>query len=227
MSLKELMPAHWRELMAAEFESSYFQKLELFLATEWQEQTIYPPKENIFAAFRETPYEKVKVLLLGQDPYHGAGQAHGLSFSVLPGVTAPPSLKNIYKEMKTDVGTTIPNNGYLMPWAHQGVMLLNAVLTVRSGEPTSHKNRGWEKFTDAVIRKLNEKDPGIVFILWGGYAKKKKDLIDEAKHGVIEGIHPSPLSANTGFFGSRPFSQVNEALKKLGHEPIDWQIPNI
>ncbi len=223
----ELLPADWRKVLSGEFEKPYFSKLLEFVNKERAGKTIYPPEEDVFNAFRFTPYNEVRVLLLGQDPYHGKGQAQGLAFSVRPGVRQPPSLKNMFKELKGDLGCEIPNNnnGSLIPWAKQGLMLLNAVLTVRAGEANSHKNKGWEKFTDAVIEKVNDKDDHVVFVLWGGYARKKTKLIDDSKHTIIESAHPSPLSANSGFFGSQPFSKINKALKEHGQPEIDWQIP--
>ena len=189
--------------------------------------TVFPPADQVFAALEATPYEEVKVFLLGQDPYHGEGQAHGLSFSVLPGNTKPPSLINIFKELRDDSGCKIPNNGYLMPWAKQGVLLLNAVLTVRAHQANSHKAKGWEKFTDAVLKAVNEKEERVVFVLWGGYARKKTPLIDTTRHVIVESAHPSPLSAHTGFFGAKPFSQINAALREAGESEIDWQIPDL
>jgi uracil-DNA glycosylase len=174
-----------------------------------------------------TPYKDVKVLLLGQDPYPGEGQAHGLCFSVRPGIKPPASLRNIYKELATDVGFRIPNNGYLTPWAKQGILMLNAVLTVRAGETNSHQGKGWEIFTDCVISRVNEKEDPLVFVLWGAYAQKKIELIDTVKHTIIKSAHPSPLSARKGFFGSRPFSAINRALRKVGKAEIDWQLPDI
>lgn len=227
LKLPQLLPESWRAILADEFSKPYFQKLEKFVTDETSRHTIYPPREHLFAAFRHTGFDDVTVLLLGQDPYHNEGQAHGLSFSVQPGVPLPPSLKNIFKEMEADLGSKPPNNGCLIPWARQGVLLLNAVLTVRAGEAASHKNQGWEIFTDSVITKLSARDKPLVFLLWGDYARKKRKLIDEERHVVIESAHPSPLSARAGFFGSRPFSKINTALKKLGYTPIDWQLPNI
>jgi len=210
-----------------ELEQPYFGKLTAFLKEERREHTVYPPEPEVFQALESTPYHQVRVLILGQDPYHGEGQAHGLAFSVCPGVKPPPSLVNIFKELRDDLGCTIPDNGYLMPWARQGVLLLNAVLTVRAHEPNSHKNKGWEKFTDRVIRAVSEQEEPVVFVLWGGYARKKLKLIDTDRHTVVESAHPSPLSVRNGFFGSRPFSRINEALRASGREPIDWQIPDI
>ncbi len=220
----DMLAADWRKVLAGEFEKPYFPKLQEFVNRERAEKTIYPLEDDVFNAFRLTPYKEVRVLLLGQDPYHGKGQAQGLAFSVRPGVRQPPSLKNMFKELQDDVGCEIPNTGSLIPWAKQGLMLLNAVLTVRAGEANSHKNKGWEKFTDAVIEKVNEKDGHVVFVLWGGYARKKTTLIDQSKHTIIESAHPSPLSANAGFFGSKPFSKINKALKSHGEPEIDWQI---
>ena len=225
MSLQDLMPADWRAVLAEEFKKPYFSKLEAFVEEEYKTKTIYPPREQIFAAFEATPYAEVKVLLLGQDPYHQPNQAHGLCFSVAHGVTPPPSLKNIYKELHEDLGCTAPKHGYLMHWAKQGILMINAVLTVPDSSPAAHKAKGWEKFTDAVIKKVNEKQERVVFLLWGGYAKKKAPFVDAGHHVVIEGIHPSPLSASTGFFGSRPFSKINHSLAEAGLQPIDWQLP--
>lgn len=221
------LPASWRPLLAEELDKPYFRRLEAFLEKERQTQSIYPPEQDTFSALRLTPYNNVNVLLLGQDPYPGEGQAHGLSFSVQPGVKTPASLRNIYKELETDVGFRIPNNGYLAPWAKQGVLLLNAVLTVRAGEPNSHKGKGWEIFTDTIISRVNEKEEPVVFVLWGAYAQKKISLIDTGKHTIIKSAHPSPLSARNGFFGSRPFSAINKALLKSGKGEIDWQLPDI
>lgn len=223
--LRELLPADWREVLAAEFEKPYFAKLEAFVAAERRDHQVFPPEPDLFSALRATPFEDVRVLLLGQDPYHGDGQAHGMCFSVSPGIKAPPSLVNMFKELKEDLGCKVPNNGYLLPWAKQGVLLLNAVLTVRAHEPNSHKNQGWEQFTDAIIRAVNEKKEPVVFVLWGAYAQKKEKLIDAERHRILKGAHPSPLSAKK-FFGSRPFSAINQALQKAGHRPIDWQLPD-
>ena len=221
----EQLPKDWRKVLADEFEKPYFERLRAFLAKERAEHTVYPPEEDVFNAFKATPYEKVKVLLLGQDPYHDDGQAHGLCFSVRPGVKPPPSLVNMFKELKNDLGCAIPNNGYLVPWAKQGVMLLNAVLTVRAHEPNSHKDKGWETFTDATIRALADRTRPVVYLLWGAYAQKKKKLITE-RHRVLVAAHPSPLSARK-FLGSKPFSAINKALEELGEQPIDWQIPDL
>jgi uracil-DNA glycosylase len=221
------LPSSWRPQLAAELKKPYFRELERFLEREQQSHTIYPPAGDIFSALKLTPYKSVNVLLLGQDPYPGEGQAHGLSFSVRPGVKPPASLRNIYKELETDVGFRIPNNGYLAPWAEQGMLMLNAVLTVRAGEPNSHRGKGWEIFTDAIISSVNEKKDEVVFVLWGAYAQKKIGLIDTGRHAIIKSAHPSPLSARHGFFGSRPFSQINKALRAAHKPQIDWQIPDI
>jgi uracil-DNA glycosylase len=223
----DMLPADWRNVLADEFEKDYFEKLEAFINKERETKTIYPPESDVFNAFKYTPYKNVKVLLLGQDPYHGKGQAHGMAFSVKPGITPPPSLKNMLREMADDIGGKMPNNGCLIPWAEQGILLVNAVLTVEAGKANSHKNKGWEKFTDAVIEKVSEKPDPVVFVLWGGYARKKVKLIDESRHTIIESAHPSPLSAHSGFFGSRPYSKINEALKANGEEEIAWQIPDV
>jgi uracil-DNA glycosylase len=221
------LPASWRPLLKEEVKKPYFLALEEFVGAEQESHEVYPPAEDIFAALELTPYDKVSVLLLGQDPYPGEGQAHGLSFSVRPGVRIPGSLANIYKELRDDVGFKIPNNGYLAHWAEQGVLLLNAVLTVRAGEPNSHKGKGWETFTDAVIRRVNEKTEPVVFVLWGKYAQKKAALIDTERHTVVQCAHPSPLSARQGFFGCRPFSAINKALKAAGRPLMDWQLPDL
>jgi uracil-DNA glycosylase len=220
------LPADWKTVLADELRKPYFEKLQKFVDTERAAHTVFPPEDDVFNAFQLTPYERVKVLLLGQDPYHDDGQAHGLCFSVRPGVKPPPSLVNVFKELHHDLGCKIPNNGYLVPWAEQGVMLLNAVLTVRAHKPTSHKNHGWETFTDAVIRALNERSRPVVFLLWGGYAHKKIKLIDDERHRIVTAAHPSPLSFKK-FLGSKCFSAVNEALEELGETPIDWQLPDV
>lgn len=219
-----MMPDNWKNILYEEFEKPYFKILESFLDNEFKSQNIYPSKENIFNAFKYTSYDDVKVLLLGQDPYHGKGQAHGLSFSVLEGITLPPSLKNIYKELESDLGITPVKNGNLEKWARQGILMLNAVLTVREGLANSHKNQGWEKFTNSVIKKLNEREKPVIFLLWGNYAKKKSSLIDTSKHIIIQGIHPSPLSARGGFFGSKPFSTINNKLIEMKEKEIDWKL---
>jgi uracil-DNA glycosylase len=217
----------WQKVLAEEFEKPYFQKLQDFLDEERQTQTIFPVEGDIFSAFELTPYENVNVLVLGQDPYHDDNQAHGLCFSVKPGIKIPPSLLNIYKELQTDVEFKIPKHGYLVSWAEQGIMMLNAVLTVKAHTPNSHKDKGWETFTDAVISKVNQKTDPVVFVLWGAYAQKKLKLIDTVRHTVIQSAHPSPLSARNGFFGSKPFSAINAALHSAGKPAINWQIPDI
>ncbi len=224
--MTQMLPESWLPVLGGELDQPYFKELTEFVEEERANGPVYPPREQVFAALEATPFEKVKVLVLGQDPYHGAGQGHGLCFSVLPGVRTPPSLRNIYKEMQAELDLPVPDNGYLMPWAEQGVLLLNAVLTVREGEPNSHKGKGWEKFTDAVIRAVADRPDPAVFVLWGAYAQKKLPLIDQERHVVVKGAHPSPLSAKK-FFGSRPFTQINEAVAAQGHEPIDWRIPNL
>ena len=206
----------WKALLQPQFDSPYFAELVSFVRDAYAKGPVYPPGPLIFAAFNRTPLDKVRVVILGQDPYHEPGQAHGLSFSVLPGVEPPPSLKNIFKELATDLGCTTPDNGCLKPWADQGVLLLNAVLTVRAHEANSHRGRGWEQFTDKIISLLNQREKPIAFILWGAPARKKKDMIPGWQHMVIESAHPSPLSAHRGFFGSRPFSQVNDGLVSIG-----------
>jgi uracil-DNA glycosylase len=215
----------WNPILRAELDAPYFKELQQFVAAERARQSIYPPAAEVFAALHLTPYEAVKVLILGQDPYHGAHQAHGLCFSVRPGVALPPSLENIFTELENDVGVQRPDHGCLDCWARQGVLLLNATLTVRAGQAASHQGKGWERFTDAVIEAVNKKPERVVFILWGASARKKKALIDTDRHVIIESAHPSPLSARSGFFGSRPFSRANAALTAAGREPIDWSIP--
>lgn len=217
----------WEELLKEEFEKEYYKKLRMFLIQEYKTRVIYPDMYNIFNALHYTSYKDVKVVILGQDPYHGPNQAHGLSFSVKPGVSAPPSLVNIYKELKEDLGCYIPNNGYLKKWADQGVLLLNTALTVRAGEANSHKGIGWEIFTDNIINLLNIRKDPIVFILWGNNAIGKEKLITNSNHHIVKSTHPSPLSASRGFFGSRPFSKTNEFIKSIGKDSIDWQIENI
>ncbi|MCU7824628.1 uracil-DNA glycosylase [Kitasatospora sp. DSM 101779] len=220
------LPESWQDVLADEVGKPYFAQLAAFVAGERAEHQVFPPSGQEFSALAATPYDKVRVLVLGQDPYHDDGQAHGMSFSVLPGTKTPPSLRNIFKEMDADLGIPAPDNGYLMHWAEQGVLLLNAVLTVRAHEPNSHKAKGWEKFTDAVIKAVSEREEPCVFVLWGNYAKKKLPLIDTTRHVVVQGAHPSPLSAKL-FFGSKPFSQINAALEGFGAEAIDWTIPNL
>ncbi len=217
----------WLEPMGEEFKKPYYKKLYEKVKEEYQTRLIFPDANDIFNAFEFTPLSKVKVVILGQDPYHDVGQAHGLCFSVKPDVKIPPSLVNIYKELHDDVGCVIPNNGYLVKWAAQGVLMLNTVLTVRAHAANSHRGIGWEEFTDAAIRVLNEQDRPIVFILWGRPAQRKKLMLNNPMHLILESPHPSPLSAKGGFFGSRPFSKTNVFLEKNGLEPIDWQIENV
>ena len=213
----------WRPVLADEFEKPYFQKLIAFVKGEYATATVYPAGSHIFHAFDATPFDQVRVVILGQDPYHGRGQAHGLSFSVQDGQRTPPSLVNIFKELQSDIpGTAVASNGNLDRWAQQGVLLLNATLTVRAGEPASHQKRGWEEFTDAVIRKVSNERPHVVFILWGAYAGKKSELIDERKHLVIKSVHPSPFAADKGFFGSKPFSKANAWLAEHRLTPVKW-----
>lgn len=223
--MKEKLPADWRAVLKEALEAPSFEKLEAFVAEERRRHTVYPSEEDLFSAFRLTPYEKVRAVLLGQDPYHGPGQAHGLAFSVKPGVPPPPSLVNVFKELQSDLGVPRPRDGSLVRWAEQGVLLLNTVLTVRAGQPNSHAGQGWEDFTDAAIRAVSAKEEPVVFLLWGRPAQKKEKLIDTERHVVLKGAHPSPLSASRGFFGSRPFSRANEELQKRGREPIDWSLP--
>ncbi len=217
----------WDELLKDEFEKEYYINLRSFLINEYNTRTIYPDKNDIFNALKLTPYEEVKVVILGQDPYHGPNQAHGLSFSVKPQVAIPPSLLNMYKELKDDLNLFIPNNGYLVSWAKQGVMLLNTVLTVREGNPNSHKGKGWEYFTDRIIEILNDREEPIVFLLWGNNAKEKAKIITNKNHYILTTVHPSPLSASRGFFGCKHFSKTNEILNNLDKAPINWQIENI
>ena len=214
----------WDDILATEFQQEYYRKIRYFLKKEYAEQTIYPPMNDIFNALRYTSYSDVKAVLLGQDPYHGPGQAHGLCFSVQPGVQPPPSLQNIFKELQSDLGINPPQNGTLTKWARQGVLLLNTVLTVRQGCANSHKNLGWTTFTDHVIERLNERERPIVFLLWGGNARSKKNLITAPQHLVLECPHPSPLSAYNGFFGCRHFSKCNTFLELNGIAPIDWDL---
>jgi uracil-DNA glycosylase len=217
----------WAPLLGGEFEKQYFIGLRQFLAEEYREHTVYPEEGDLYNSLRLTPYAGTKAVILGQDPYHGPGQAHGLSFSVKPGVAPPPSLHNMFKELRADVGCGIPNNGYLVPWAEQGVLLLNTVLTVRAGLPASHRGKGWEIFTDRVIALLNEREQPLVFVLWGNHARQKERLIDSGRHLVLKAPHPSPLSASRGFFGSRPFSRINRFLEETGRQPINWQLPDL
>lgn len=217
----------WDKVLEGEFEKPYFKELMKKVDEEYDKHKIYPPRDKVFLCLKLCDYDDVKVVLLGQDPYHGEGQAHGLCFSVMPGVVPPPSLKNIFKEMQDDVHTTIPNHGCLVSWAKQGVLLLNTVLTVREGMPNSHAKFGWQTFTDEIIRKVNEKKDPVVFILWGANAKAKIPLITNPNHLILYSAHPSPLSAYNGFFGCKHFSKTNQFLKEHGRKEIDWQIPNI
>ena len=217
----------WLEPLSAEFKKPYYKKLYETVKHEYETRRVFPDANDIFNAFAFTPLSQVKVVILGQDPYHNVGQAHGLSFSVKPDVAVPPSLVNIYQELHDDLGCTIPNNGYLEKWARQGVLLLNTVLTVRAHAANSHRNMGWEEFTDAAIRILGEQDRPMVFILWGRPARVKKSMLHNPRHLILEAPHPSPFSASSGFFGSRPFSQTNRYLEANGLEPIDWQIDNV
>lgn len=217
----------WLGPLTPEFRKPYYAELFKFVKEEYAARKVFPPADDIFNAFHLTPLHEVKVVILGQDPYHNDGQAHGLCFSVKPDVDVPPSLVNIYQELHDDLGCFIPDNGYLTKWAEQGVLMLNTVLTVRAHQANSHRGKGWEEFTDAAIRILNEQDRPIVFILWGSPAQKKAAMLHNPKHLILKAPHPSPLSAYRGFFGSRPFSQTNEFLKKNGLEPIDWQIENV
>ena len=223
----EIFHNDWAPLLTPELEQPYYKKLRQFLIQEYRTTRVYPDMYAIFNALHYTSYADTKVVILGQDPYRGPGQAHGLSFSVLPGVEPPPSLKNIFQELHDDLGCTIPNNGCLKPWADQGVLLLNTVLTVREHQAFSHHNQGWEQFTDRIIELLNEREKPMAFILWGSPARKKKAMITNPRHYIVESPHPSPLSANRGFFGSHPFSRVNQFLESCGETPIDWQLPDV
>ena len=217
----------WLEPLKPEFSKQYYKELYQKVIEEYKTHLVFPPSDDVFNAFALTPLKEVKVVIIGQDPYHNVGKAHGLCFSVRPDVDIPPSLVNIYKELHDDLGCYVPNNGYLVKWAKQGVLLLNTVLTVRAHQANSHRGIGWEQFTDAAIRILNEEDRPIVFILWGSPAQTKKKMLNNPKHLILEAPHPSPLSAYRGFFGSRPFSKTNEFLEKNGLAPIDWQIENV
>jgi len=214
----------WNPILRGEFAKPYWQELQGFVALERSQATVFPPADDVFAALHLTPHADVRVMILGQDPYHGERQAHGLCFSVREGVAIPPSLANIHKELASDLGVNTPGHGNLEAWARQGVLLLNATLTVRAGEVASHQGKGWETFTDEVIAAVNAKPEHVVFVLWGAYARKKKSLIDTRRHTIIESPHPSPLSAHNGFFGSRPFSRANAALEAHGQTPIDWTL---
>ncbi|HLR20514.1 MAG TPA: uracil-DNA glycosylase [Tissierellaceae bacterium] len=225
--MKKIIDNDWGELLEEENNKEYYQRLKSFLIKEYKTNIVYPDMYDVFNALKYTPFKKVKAVILGQDPYHGPNQSHGLAFSVKPGVKIPPSLRNIYKELKDDLGYDIPNNGYLKKWADEGVLLLNTALTVRGGEANSHRNVGWEIFTDHIIKLLNERKDPVIFILWGNNARAKKQIINNDRHYIIESVHPSPLSASRGFFGSKPFSKTNKILNEINREPIDWQIENI
>ncbi|XGC80517.1 uracil-DNA glycosylase [Bdellovibrio bacteriovorus] len=219
------LDSSWKKRLHGEFATEKMQKLKTFLATEYEAgKIIYPQNDEYFAALNLTPFDKVKVVIVGQDPYHGPGQAHGLSFSVRDGVRFPPSLQNIFKELRNDLGIELPQSGSLVKWAKQGVLLLNAVLTVEDGKAAAHQGKGWEEFTDKIIHALNEEREHIVFILWGSYAQKKGSFIDRTKHLVIETVHPSPLSAHRGFFGTKPFSKANDYLRSHGIPAVDWDL---
>lgn len=225
--LKKIFNNDWEELLRPEMNKEYYQNLRSFLINEYRTKTIYPDMYDLFSALHYTSYEDTKVVILGQDPYHGPNQAHGLAFSVKPDVGIPPSLLNIYKELSLDLGCYIPNNGYLKKWADQGVLLLNTSLTVVASKANSHSRIGWEVFTDHIIKLLNQREDPVIFILWGNNAKSKEQLITNRQHYIIKSVHPSPLSASRGFFGSKPFSKVNHILNNIGKTPIDWQIENI
>ena len=225
--MRKIFRNDWAELLDDELKEPYYQELRKFLIDEYSTKKIFPNMYDIFNALHFTSYESTKVVILGQDPYHEPGQAHGLSFSVLPDVPTPPSLMNIFKELRDDLGCFIPDNGCLKPWAEQGVLLLNAVLTVRAHAANSHRGHGWEIFTDKIIRLLNDHERPLAFILWGNPARRKKNMITNPRHFIVESAHPSPLSASGGFFGSRPFSRVNKFLESVGESPINWQIPNL
>jgi uracil-DNA glycosylase len=219
-----LMNTDWNPLLREEFTKPYWTELQAFVAGERAQHSVYPPQDEVFAALHLTPYTNIRVMVLGQDPYHGAGQAHGLAFSVRHGVRVPPSLQNVYKELDADLGIPIAEHGNLERWARQGVLLLNTTLTVRAGQAASHQKHGWEEFTDQVIRTVNDKVDPVVFVLWGNAARRKVEFIERQRHTVIESPHPSPFSARNGFFGSKPFSRANDALIAAGREPIDWRV---
>lgn len=223
----EIFKSDWGQYLKEEMAQPYYRQLRQFLIGEYSTKQVYPDMYSIFNALHYTSYADTKVLILGQDPYHEPGQAHGLSFSVQPNVPPPPSLVNIFKELETDLGCTVPNNGCLEPWARQGVLLLNTVLTVQAHRANSHRDKGWEIFTDKIISLLNQREKPVAFILWGSPARRKKAMITNPQHFIVESPHPSPLSAYRGFFGSRPFSKVNKFLESVGEEPINWQLPNI
>lgn len=218
---------NFRELLEVEKTKGYFKELTKFIDSEYETKTIFPPRDLVMNSMKYTPYKNVKVVIVGQDPYHGEGEAHGLSFSVNVGIKIPPSLQNIYKELNRDLGCYIPNNGYLLKWAKEGVLLLNSVLTVEKDKPGSHRKKGWENFTDEVIKLVNEKETPVVFLLWGNYAKEKKSLITNPKHLILESSHPSPFSVRNGFDGCSHFSKANKFLKDNNLKPIDWQIENV
>ena len=219
--------SHFKDIIEEESKKEYYQKLHTFVDNEYKTKTIYPPRDKIFFALKSTPFENVKVVIIGQDPYHGEGEAHGMCFSVNPGIKIPPSLQNIYKEINRDLGCQIPNNGYLLKWAKQGVLMLNSVLTVVKDKPASHQGKGWEIFTDKLIEEINKKDTPVVFLLWGNFAKQKQKLITNPIHLVLTSSHPSPFSVSYGFNGCGHFSKTNMFLKQNGMSPIDWQIDNI
>lgn len=223
-SINPTIDESWKQLLHKEFQAEYFKKLKAFLVQEKQNHQIFPPGAQIFTAFNLTPYQNVKVVIIGQDPYHGPNQAHGLCFSVAKGIKKPPSLVNIFKELKQDLEISIPENGNLDRWANQGVLLLNASLTVRAHQAGSHQNKGWEIFTDAVIKQLSSTKENLIFLLWGNFAIAKKELIDESKHYILSSAHPSPFSAHRGFLGNQHFSKTNSILKELGQDQIDWRI---
>ena len=225
--MKNLIGNDWDNLLEDEFQKDYYKDLRSFLIEEYKNKTVFPKMEDIFTALKLTPYRDVKAVILGQDPYHGPGQSHGLAFSVKKGVRIPPSLRNMYKEMNTDLAIPIPNNGYLEKWAREGVLLLNTSLTVRQAEANSHRKIGWEKFTDRIIQVLNEREEPLIFILWGNNAKSKEKYITNKNHCILKSVHPSPLSASRGFFGTKPFSKTNAFLKSVGEKEIDWRIEDI
>lgn len=218
---------HFKNIIEEESKKDYYIKLHDFIENEYKTKAIYPPKENIFFALKNTPYEYVKVVIIGQDPYHGEGEAHGMCFSVNPGIKIPPSLQNIYKEIRRDLGCKIPNNGYLLKWARQGVLMLNAVLTVEKDKPASHQGKGWEIFTDRIIEEINKKDTPVVFLLWGNFAKQKASIITNPKHLILTSSHPSPFAVRYGFDGCSHFSKTNKFLIENNMAPIDWQIDDI
>jgi uracil-DNA glycosylase len=221
------IPESWLPVLEAETTKPYYQQLYQFIGAERHKYKVYPAGQDVFNALRYTPFERVRVVIIGQDPYHDENQAHGLAFSVRPGVAAPPSLLNIFKELQADVEFRTPNNGCLIPWAEQGVLLLNAVLTVRAHQANSHQGKGWEQFTDAVLHAVNASPARVIFLLWGSYAQRKAEWIDTGRHLVLKAPHPSPLSASRGFFGCKHFSKTNAALAAAGQPPIDWQLPNL